>query len=190
MDEFLIPYAAQREELDREMIRLMKPHVQIIKEWDKQVLPYFMGEYISYRLLKRNGLLEKYLDHKAIQRRPAEDKEFLQILVSKAAQFAFIKLLQSPAPDFFQALDLFTGEEILLYSPSLQKSSVHDQAQMWFVLRVWNGKCWTCYGLNICLSGLTPDDIYFYASEMDPAVDTPIRFTIFCCTTFLTYRTS
>lgn len=171
MDEFLIPYAAQREELDREMIRLMKPHVQIIKEWDKQVLPYFMGEYISYRLLKRNGLLEKYLDHKAIQRRPAEDKEFLQILVSKAAQFAFIKLLQSPAPDFFQALDLFTGEEILLYSPSLQKSSVHDQAQMWFVLRVWNGKCWTCYGLNICLSGLTPDDIYFYASEMDPAVD-------------------
>jgi hypothetical protein len=92
--------------------------------------------------------------------------------VSKAAQFAFIKLLQSPAPDFFQALDLFTGEEVLLYSPSLQKSSVHDQAQMWFVLRVWNGKCWTCYGLNICLSGLTPDDIYFYASEMDSAVNT------------------
>jgi hypothetical protein len=41
---------------------------------------------------------------------------------------------------------------------------------LWFNLIGFNGSCWQTYGPVIGFKSFTPDDIFFYATELDPAI--------------------
>jgi hypothetical protein len=172
IDQFLVDLAARKNNNEVQMIRELKPFTSIVKKWDEEVVPYFMGEYLILQILKKDGLIHSYLNHASVLKRPAAEQELLHLLAKEPAVFSFFTILSNPSPDFFTALDLFTAEEFLFYSPTTQKTPEEERKAMWFTLRASIGPCWLFYGINISLPGLTPDDIYFYATEIDAAVET------------------
>lgn len=172
IDQFLVDLAGRKNNNEDKMLRALKPFASIVKKWDDEVVPYFMGEYLILQILQKDGLIHSYLNHASVLKRPAAEQEFLHLLAKEPAVLSFFTILSNPSPDFFTALDLFTGEEFMFYSPATQQTPEEERKGMWFTLRANIGPCWLFYGININLPGLTPDDIYFYATEIDPEVET------------------
>jgi hypothetical protein len=68
--------------------------------------------------------------------------------------------------------DVFSGEKYLLYSPSVTKILAEASPSLWFNLVGFNGSCWQSFGPVINFLGLVPDDIFFFATEMNPRIET------------------
>jgi len=172
IDNFLVPYAAPRENLEKEMVKKLKPVLRMVHAWSEQIMSLAMGEYITFQLFREGGLIKKYLNHSAIKSLMQADQDFLSDASSKPWGFSFIRVVENPVEDIFMVQDILTLEEYVLHSPSIQKVSEMEKQHVWLIFRGFNGKCWTCYGLNICLPGIDIDDLYFYATEMDPEIST------------------
>lgn len=68
--------------------------------------------------------------------------------------------------------DAFNRESFLLYSPSITQILSQHGVALWFNLIAYNGSCWQSYGPIIHFKGLEPDDIFFFASELNPGIET------------------
>jgi hypothetical protein len=67
--------------------------------------------------------------------------------------------------------DVFSEEEFLLYSPGVKETLLEKQALLWFNLISFNGKCWQSYGPIGAYSSFVPDDIYFFATELNHKIE-------------------
>jgi hypothetical protein len=66
--------------------------------------------------------------------------------------------------------DEMTGENYLLYSPGLQETEAELHPRLWFLLIANNGDCWQTFGLIIPFKTFTKDDLFFFATELNPQV--------------------
>ncbi len=44
--------------------------------------------------------------------------------------------------------------------------------RLWFNLIMFNGSCWQTFGPVVFFQGFDPDDIFFFATELNPAIET------------------
>ncbi len=170
IDEFLIYYAADREKLEGEMdgkLRRYRPTADRIPE---DSMGYLKAEYIAFKIFKTGGYISKYLNHSAIKNLPVEQYELLALNAQIPWRLSFSCVLNNPAPNFFVMEDVFSGEVYLLHSPSIQKTPDLEN-RTWLILLGYNGKCWQTFGLNIGLKNFLADDFFFFATEINPAIE-------------------
>lgn len=172
LDEFLVYYAADRDNLDREFDIRMASYKHLIET--DQHLPWvrmLKSQYIIHRVFKSGGLLRSYLNHAVIKQRSPEEQQFLQEQLAVPWRFCFSVISDSPERDFYQMVDVLTGEPFLLYSGSVSQILTEQPAVLWFNLISFNGSCWQTFGPLNAYQSFTLDDIFFFATEVNPQID-------------------
>ncbi len=172
VDEFLLYYSAHREGLDKEMDHRIAPFRQVTKSFEKSWLNMIKAQYISHRIFKKNGFIKKYLQHAAIKELPPQQRNFLKQQSEMPWRYSFSTIIGNPETDFYEMKEAFTGESYLLYSPSVSQILSKGPVSLWFCLIGFNGACWQTYGPLVSFASFGPDDIFFFATELNGAVVT------------------
>jgi len=66
--------------------------------------------------------------------------------------------------------DVFSDQEFLLYSPGVTKTLEDQSIILWFNLISFNGACWQSFGPIGTYKSFEPDDIFFFATELNPEI--------------------
>ncbi len=168
VDEFLLYYAAERDKLDQEMDKRLARYKHITskiqKEWERMI----KAQYITHRIFKEGGLINKYLNHSAIKQRPTEEINYLKQAAAYPWRFSFSIIKNNPTGDFYEMVDVFRDEDFLLYSPGVSSILEKQKPALWLNLIGFNGACWQSYGPINGYNSFEPDDIFFFATELHP----------------------
>lgn len=171
LDEFLLYYAAQRESLDKEMDQRLLPFRHVIKGLGNEWINLIKAQYIGHRIFKKNGFIKKYLNHVAIKELLPHQRNFLEQQSVIPWKYSFSRITGNPAPDFYEMEDAFTEESYLIFSPSITQILSKERILLWFNLIGFNGACWETYGPVSGFSSFESDDIFFFATELNPTID-------------------
>jgi len=170
IDEFIIHYAADKARLVPEMEASIRKYKNAAGELQQAYINFLKSEYIAHRVFKKDGLIHKFLNHSAFQGLPKEQLEYLRFNAENPWRFSFAEVSSNPEDSFFKMQDVMTGEDYLLYSPGLQDSLKNSRTRLWFNLIAFNGQCWQTFGLIIPFTAFSADDIFFFATELNPKI--------------------
>lgn len=171
IDEHLIYYCAEREDLESKFAKKMSRFNHITKMMPEGWAGWLLSQYVAFQLFKKGGYAQKYLFDPSFPYRNQEDLNFIKKYIKYPWKFCFCFIEDSPAPNFFNMLDSFTDDTYLVYSPSIEKISKSHPVTQYFMLMQYNGSCWETYGTIIDFQGITISDILFYARQLDPSVN-------------------
>ena len=171
IDDFLLHYAAAKDNLAREFDLKIASYRHITQQTDVSWVRLMKSQYIIHKVFKSDGLLRKYLNHAEIKRRPSAEQEFLKEQLSTPWRFSFSKIVGNPSSDFYQMDDVFSGDSFLLYSKSITQTLKEQSAMLWFNLIAFNGVCWQTFGPLNAYQSFDQDDIFFFATELNPRID-------------------
>lgn len=171
IDEFLIHYVAEKEKLEQKMFAHIKKYNSTAREIEDSYINFLNSEFIAHEIFKKDGYIGKYLNHKEIKSLPDAQYKFLQFQFEYSWRFSFAEVKSRPADNFFEMEDVLTGENYLLYSPGMTAIEESLHPRLWFNLIGFNGKCWQTFGLMIPLRSFTLDDIFFFATELNPEIE-------------------
>lgn len=171
IDEFLIHYAAEKAHLIPEMETTIKRYKNAAADIQPSYLNYLRSEYIAHRIFKKDGLIHKFLKHSALQYLPKDQMDFLRFNSGNPWRFSFAEIQSNPDDSFFMMEDVMTGEEYLLYSPGMQTTLAEHKPLLWFNLIGFNCQCWQTFGLVIPFLSFSPDDIFFFATGLNPKIE-------------------
>ncbi|HVZ57838.1 MAG TPA: hypothetical protein VG870_14360 [Chitinophagaceae bacterium] len=170
IDDYLIYYAAAREGLEPKMEAQLKKYRKAARNIPASYINYLKSEYIAHQVFRKSGFITKYLDLPAIRSLPTAQYEFLAYQASHPWRFSFAEIINKPAEAFFTMLDLMTGDSYLLYSPGMLATENEYHPRSWFLLITFNGQCWQTFGLIIPFRGFQADDLFFFATELNPGI--------------------
>ena len=173
VDDFLIPYAAGHQGLEKKMKQLFGRYRQVTGKLGKKVLNMLMNQYLAHRVFRKEGLLERFLKHPALDRFTGADREFLLMQLKHPWRFSFSVIKEKPAADFYTMEDVLSGERFLLYSQGISTILGSVNPVLWFNLIGFNGSCWQSYGPLVYYNGFEPGDLWFFATELDPDLEEP-----------------
>lgn len=171
IDDFLIYYAAHKDKLDREFEDRIERFRSTAKKLPSSWLGSAKAQYITHRIFKKGGLIHTYLPNQDLQARDARELSFLKQMSALPWRFSFSVINSNPAPDFYDMEDVFTGETYLLYSPGVSRTLSELPAMLWFIMIAFNGSCGITYGPIIGFQSFGPDDIFFYATELNKSIE-------------------
>lgn len=173
IDENLMYYAAERENVLQEIDANLKKYRQVVRELPEYAINYFKSMMIVYRIFRQEGYIDKYLKRPEIQSLPADQVEFLDWQATHPWMFSFASIIDEPAPDFYLMVDEINEIEYLVYSPGMTRT-LEDMGgiapRLWFNLIADNGLCFQTFGSIIACKGFTWDDLYFFASSLNPSL--------------------
>lgn len=172
VDDFLMYYVAQREGLEREMDERLSGFRRVTKEFQQSWINLLKAQYIGHRIFKKDGFIKKYLNHAAVKALPTEQRSYIEKQSTVPWRYSYSVITANPEADFYEMEDVFNGENYLLYSPSVTKILAEASPALWFNLIGFNGSCWQSFGPVINFLGLVPDDIFFFATELNPRIET------------------
>lgn len=119
IDDFLIPYAAEKEKEAERIEKLFIHHKRIINslpsDWPSRAFP----QYLAHTIFREGGNIRVYMKHAALKRLTRDEMAFLEYQADHPWRFRFSTIISSPAEDFCLMEDVFSGEEYLLYSPAI-----------------------------------------------------------------------
>lgn len=167
IDDFLLHYAAAKDNLAHEFDQRIATYKHITRQLDISWVNMLKSQYIIHRVFKAEGLLRKYLNHGEIKRRPSDEQEFLKEQLAQPWRFSFSMIIENPAPDFYRMKDVFSGESFLLYSRSTTQTLKEQTPLLWFNLIAFNGACWQTFGPVSSYQSFDEDDIFFFATEVN-----------------------
>lgn len=167
----LMYYAAERNKLSQRFDNLAKKNKHVFGRLDKSNQAMFKTQYIIHEVLKDGGLIHKYLNHSAIKVLPQKEYDYLQQQASTPWKFTYWSIRSNPSPDFFESVDIFTGEEFLLYSPGASRTLQEMNAITFGGLISSNGACYQSYGPLMGFKSFQADDIFYYAGELDDTIE-------------------
>jgi hypothetical protein len=171
VDKFLIYYAATRYNLDQELTKSLAPFRHITKQFPQEWENRLKAQYIAHRIFRSGGLINKMFSHSAIKNRTSEELEFLTFQSENPWRFSFSTITGNPYKDFYLMEDVFREEEFLLYSPGVTGYLESDVAMLWMNLTAFNGSCWQTFGPLNPYRSFDPDDIFFFATEVNPGIE-------------------
>ena len=174
VDDFLLYYAGSREKLEKEMDQRLARFRKITKDFPQNWINLIKAQYICHRIFKENGLIHKYLTHAAVKALPKEQLAFLQLQSAVPWRYSYSVITANPEKDFYEMEDVFNGESFLLYSPSVTQILSQHPVALWFNLIAYNGSCWQTFGPILHFKGFEPDDIFFFATELHPGIETEV----------------
>lgn len=170
IDDFLVYYAAKRENFPKEMDALLKKYNKNKLGIENSYINFMKSEFIVHRIFRTGGLINKYLKHTEIKKLPENQYKKLQAQEAYPFRFSFSIILNNPSPDFYEMEDVFTGEQYLLHSPGTTRTLTTQNPTLWFYLIGFNGECFETFGLITGFNGFSEDDIFFFATELNPSI--------------------
>lgn len=171
IDEWLINYAAGQDKLENLFKLRLKPYANAAAKLQKSDLNMQISQFISHCVFKEGGLIKKYLNHSQVKLRTPEEFGFLEFQAANPWRFCFSVIVDQPAPDFYTMQDVFTEERFLLYSPGTGTTILQrGQVALWFNLIAYNGQCWQTFGAIMGYNSFDADDIFFFATELNPLI--------------------
>jgi hypothetical protein len=172
LDKFLLYYAAEKDKLSKEADQRLHVFRHITRKFGNEWLSMLKSQYIIHRVMKKGGLINKYLKHAAIKNLDQNSRDWMVSQAETPWRFSFAVVKDQPENDFYQMEDVFSGEEYLLYSPSIKDIINKDgRKELWFNLIGFNGVCWQTYGPLAGYTSFGPDDIFFFATELNPLIE-------------------
>ena len=167
VDDFIMHYAAAKDGVGREVEAQLKKYRHVDLSFQPGLANMLKAQYIVHKVFKKGGLINKYINHADIKRRPAEEQAFLKHQLNNPWRFSFSKIVDSPAQDFYMMEDMFTDERFLLYSRNVTVTLKESPLMLWFNLIAYNGACWQSYGPIIGYTSFDDDDIFFFGTELN-----------------------
>lgn len=171
VEDFLLYYADRNDNLEKETVRRLAPYRHVIRKLPDGWIPFFTSQYIAHRIFRKNGLIHKYFKHSAIKALNPLDLQYLRDQINNPWRYCFSEITGQPAQDFYTMRDVFTGDSFLLYSPGVGTFLTEYPVMLWFNLLSFNGSCWQTFGPISGFQSFGPDDIFFFASEMHPHIE-------------------
>lgn len=171
VDDFLISYAASQNKIAERVDKLFLRYRSVISKLPSDWQSRAVYQYLAHSIFKKEGLIRVYMKHSALKRLTRDEMAFLEFQADHPWKFSFSKVLSNPAEDFYLMEDVFTEEEFLLYSPAVSSIMKTHKAVMWLALVSFNGSCCQAYGPIIPFNGFEPDDIYFFATELNHLIE-------------------
>jgi hypothetical protein len=172
IDDFLMYYAGIKLNLSKVADKNLGVYNHITRN-HKEWLSLFKSQYIVHHIFKKGGVGKKLLNHSTVKEQlDQEELTFFQQQIDNPWKFSFSEIVDNPKENFFKMYDVFTQEEFLLYSPSVQDITNENSIQLWLNLIQYNGSCWQSFGPIGSYSSFKADDIYFFATELDPTIVT------------------
>ncbi len=171
IDEFLIYYCAEREDLEQLFTEKLRKYHSIVKTMPKDWPLCIMSQYVAFRLFRKDGFASRYLRHSRIRSRSGDEQDLMRFQVDNPWKFTFCTIHDIPAPHFYIMEDVLTNESFLLYSTGLTEMlAKYGPKPMFFYLIGFNGQCWQTYGPHVYFRGFIPSDLLFFAQQMDPRI--------------------
>jgi hypothetical protein len=172
IDDFMMYYAAGRDNLEREMDLQFKRFRHITQGLPQAVVNQMKAQYIIHRVFRKDGLIRKLINHADVKRKGVDALTFFRHQQQNPWRFCFTEMLDMPTPDFHLHRDVFSGEQYLIYSRGMSQTfaDYNESVRMWFNLLAFNGHCWQTYGPIAAYKGIEPDDVFFFAGEIDQHV--------------------
>ena len=171
IDDFLVAFAAKHHVLEKKMDQSLSRFRQLLSKFDRSDVDLFKSQYIIHEVFKKGGLIEKFLRNPVLNRFSGEERIYLEQQVAVPWRFSFSEILNEPARDFYIMKDVFSGEEYLLFSPSIVRIKATGQMLLWFNLIGFNGSCWQSYGPIGAYQSFGPEEIFFFATEKNPYIE-------------------
>lgn len=172
VDDFIMHYAAGRDNLEKEMQLQFKRCHHITKQFPASVVAQMKAQYIIHKVFKRDGLIKKLINHVEVKGKGPDAVQFFKHQLDNPWRFCFTEMIGMPAPDFHLHRNVFSGEEYLIYSRGMSQTFAdhNESVRMWFNLLAFNGHCWQTYGPIAAYKGIEPDDVFYFAGEIDDNV--------------------
>jgi hypothetical protein len=145
---------------------------EVTKGFQASWVNLLKAQYIGHRIFKKDGLIHKYLHHTAVKALEPEQLNYLQQQSVHPWKYSFSEIIAHPEGDFYEMEDVFSGEVFLLYSPSVTSTLSEQSIRLWLNLIGFNGSCWQSFGPVLSFQGFQPDDIFFFATELNPRIET------------------
>ena len=171
IDEFLIYYAAGRNNLEHEMNQKFEAFKHITRKFQKEWLNRLKAQYIAHKIFKKEGLIKSFFNHAALKKLKPEEMKYLEFQAEHPWRFSFSSINGNPAENFYMMEDVFREEEFLLYSPGTTKTLETQSVILWLNMIAFNGSCWQSYGPIGAYKSFEPDDIFFFATELNPDIE-------------------
>ena len=171
IDNFIMHYGAFRNGLDREFDARQKPYKHLNGRFPEGSIGRLKAQYIVHRIFKDDGLIRKYLNHSEVKALASDVQMFLHEQSGTPWRFAFSYITDNPAPDFYVMVDIFRDEKFLLYSPGVSANIAEGHVMVWSNLIAYNGECWQSFGPIGAFRGFDNDDIFFFATEVNPDIE-------------------
>ena len=172
IDRKIMYHAAARYGLDKKFDQELKKYPKVLKATDEAAINYMKAMFITKQIFGEKGLIHAYIEKGQLREYTNEEKTFLIEASQHPWKWSYAVIKENPSPNFFVMTDVFSEEEYLLYSPSMQNILVTERPVMWFNLIGFNGQCHQTFGMLYTFTSLTMDDIYYFATEVDKEVDT------------------
>jgi len=170
IDDFLIYYTASRNNLEKEINKAFGAFRHITREFKPEWLNMLKSQYIAHRIFQKEGLIKKLLNHSAVKDLGQKELKYLEFQSEHPWRFSFSMITANPSEDFYQMIDVFRDEEYLLYSPGITRTLEDQDPILWLNMIAFNGSCYQSYGPIGTYNSFEPDDIYFFATELDPGI--------------------
>jgi hypothetical protein len=170
IDDFILHYAVAKDNLAREFDLHVETYKHVTKgeaAWVRML----KSQYIIHRVFKSGGLLRKYLNHAEVKRRSAEEQQFLRDQLLVPWRFCFSRIIGNPSPDIYEMEDVFSDTRFMLHSRSTTQSLSEHPVMLWLNLISFNGECWETFGPVNAFQSFDPDDIFFFATELNSGID-------------------
>ena len=164
----LMYYGGERDKLDHKSIQQLPKYRHMLKEFGNENMGHYTAQYIIHQIFKKKGYIHKYLTHSYCRNLKAEELVYLDFCAQNPWRYSFSVVKNQPAKEFFEMLDVFTGESYLLYSPGAEVTLKEQPVILWFNLICSNGHCYQSFGPIGAFAGFEPDDILFYTSLLCP----------------------
>lgn len=171
IDNFLVPYAAKKNKIEEHFIKRLHPYRHVAINLPESLMGMLIAQYIVHRVFKKGGHLQEYLKSKDLNALHSEEMTYLEQAASWTNRFSFCEISNSPAPDFYEMWDVLTEEPFLMYSPSMTKILRERPVRLWFHFMMFNGQCYQSYGTIGHYPAFDVDDIVFFATELNPALE-------------------
>lgn len=170
VDDFLISYAAGHQGLEKKMEQQFDRFSHLVPKLGKEAVSLLKSQYLAHKIFRQEGLLGKFLRHPALGRFKGEDRDYLAQHLKLPWRFCFSVIVDEPAADFYLMEDVFSGKHFLLHSPAVSDIMDATKPILWFNLIGFNGFCWQSYGPVVYYQSFEKDDIYFFATELNPRI--------------------
>jgi hypothetical protein len=170
VDEFLLYYAAERNNLEHEMNQKFAAYKHITHKLKKEWINRLKSQYIIHKVFKEEGLIKSFLNHSALKNLNIKERNWLEFQAEHPWRFSFSVIKSCPADSFYIMEDVFSDQEFILYSPGVTKTLEDQSVILWLNLISYNGACWQSFGPIGAYKSFEPDDIFFFATELKPEI--------------------
>jgi hypothetical protein len=170
VDKFLIYYAAAHNKLEVEMERKFDAYDHVTLSYQEEWIKRSKAQFLAHKIFKKGGLIKSFLKHAALNFLTVSERRFLEFQAENPWRFSYSIIKKRQATNFFLMEDVFSNEEFLLYSPGVEFIQKDQPVVLWFNLITYNGSCWQTYGIVGHFKSFEPDDIFFFATELNPKI--------------------